>query len=106
MTDPRHRGSPSGHLRWEQALDALERAARRGADHEPPVDLPALPAGLEQRAREVMALVEARRSDLLDQRDAIGAELAQLTRASRSGPGRRSAPAGAAAAHRTYDAPI
>jgi hypothetical protein len=53
-----------------------------------------------------MALVEARRSDLLDQRDAIGAELAQLTRASRSGPGRRSAPAGAAAAHRTYDAPI
>jgi hypothetical protein len=92
MTDPPRCGSRGDLLRWEQALDALEQAALHGADHAPPSDLPALPAQLEHRAREVMAVVQSRRSDLLAERDAVGAELAQLTRSGRAGTGRRSPP--------------
>jgi hypothetical protein len=100
MTDPPHSRAHGELLRWEQALDELEQAALQGADHAPPSDLPALPARLEHRAREVMAVVRTRRSELLAERDAVGDELVRLTRAGRAGTGRRpTAPAGATAGH-------
>jgi hypothetical protein len=98
MTDPPRSAPPDELLRWEQALDELEQAALHGADHAPPSDLPALPAQLEHRAREVMAVVRTRRRDLLAERDAVGAELAHLARAGRAGTGRRPSPPAATAA--------
>jgi hypothetical protein len=100
MTDPQGSGPRDDLLRWESALDALEQAALHGAQHAPPSDLPALPTQLEHRAREVMAVVRLRRIDFLAERDAVGAELARLARAGRTGTGRRAAaPAAATAGH-------